>query len=171
MFLQHFDYICYYSNHNFHVMANKMMCIISTLPPVHIPSFMKLAWIAIEISQDPDFSRQTDGRTDRGQTFSHPMWTLEGDKLHRWIDWKSQVHEWKFKISKILNFRNSNLKNLIFTISSLTGWMSFDRLKIHQRSYCELPNSGFWGRLSVESQPQNPEFRNNPENFHQCKFI
>ena len=21
----------------------------------------------------------------------------------------------------------------------------------------------------MESQPQNPEFRNNPENFHQCK--
>ena len=22
--------------------------------------------------------------------------------------------------------------------------------------------------ISVESQPQNPEFRNNPESFHQC---
>ena len=22
----------------------------------------------------------------------------------------------------------------------------------------------------VESQPQNPEFRNNPENFHPCDF-
>ena len=22
----------------------------------------------------------------------------------------------------------------------------------------------------MESQPQNPEFRNNPENFHPCKF-
>ena len=23
---------------------------------------------------------------------------------------------------------------------------------------------------NVESQPQNPEFRNNPENFHPCRF-
>ena len=22
----------------------------------------------------------------------------------------------------------------------------------------------------MESQPQNPEFRNNPENFHPCKY-
>ena len=46
--------------------------------------------------------------------------------------------------------------------------MSFDRLKINQRSYCELPYSGFWGWLSKESQPQNPAFMNNPENFHPC---
>ena len=49
--------------------------------------------------------------------------------------------------------------------------MSLDRLKIHQRSHCELPNSGFWGWLSVESQPQNPAFRNNSENFHPCRPI
>ena len=24
--------------------------------------------------------------------------------------------------------------------------------------------------FSVESQPQNPEFRNNPESFHPCKW-
>ena len=23
----------------------------------------------------------------------------------------------------------------------------------------------------MESQPQNPEFRNNPENFHQCGMV
>ena len=23
----------------------------------------------------------------------------------------------------------------------------------------------------MESQPQNPEFRNNPENFHPCKLL
>ena len=23
----------------------------------------------------------------------------------------------------------------------------------------------------MESQPQNPEFRTNPENFHPCKFV
>ena len=57
---------------------------------------------------------------------------------------------------------------LIFTISSFNGQLSLDRLKINQRSYYDLPNSAFWGGLSVESQPENPEFRNNPENFHQC---
>ena len=38
----------------------------------------------------------------------------------------------------------------------------------NQKSYDNLPNSAFWGWLSVESQPQNPELRNNPENFHPC---
>ena len=82
-----------------------------------------------------------------------------------------KVHWWKFKISKILNFWNSNLKTCsmpteYFTILSLNGQLSLDRLKINQRSYYDTPNSAIWGRLSVESQPQNPEFRNNPENFH-----
>ena len=40
--------------------------------------------------------------------------------------------------------------------------MSLDRLKINQKSYNDLPNSAFGGWLSVESQPQNPEFRNDP---------
>ena len=31
--------------------------------------------------------------------------------------------------------------------------------------------SGFWGQLSVESQPQNPEFRNNPEKFHPMRNV
>ena len=59
-------------------------------------------------------------------------------------------------------------KYIVFTISSLNGQLSLDRLKINQRSYYELPNSAVWGWLSVESQPQNPEFRNNPENIHPC---
>ena len=29
----------------------------------------------------------------------------------------------------------------------------------------ELPNSAFWGQLSMESRPQNPEFRNNSNTF------
>ena len=48
--------------------------------------------------------------------------------------------------------------------------MSLDRLKINQKSY-NLPNSAFWGWPSVERQPQNPEFRNNPENFHPCRHF
>ena len=50
--------------------------------------------------------------------------------------------------------------------SHLNGELCLDNMKINQRSYNNLPNSAFWGWLSMESQPQNPEFRINPENFH-----
>ena len=43
--------------------------------------------------------------------------------------------------------------------------MCLDNLKINQRSYNNLPNSAFWGWLSMESQPQNPEFRINLEHY------
>ena len=46
--------------------------------------------------------------------------------------------------------------------------MSLYRLKINKRSYYDLPNSAFWGWLSMESWPQNLEFRNEPETFHPC---
>ena len=49
--------------------------------------------------------------------------------------------------------------------------MSLDHLKTNQRSYYKLFNSAFWGWLSTESQSQNPEFRINPENFHQCSTL
>ena len=42
--------------------------------------------------------------------------------------------------------------------------------KINQRSWYILLNSAFWGWLSVESHPQNPEFRNNLENFHPSRW-
>ena len=70
---------------------------------------------------------------------------------------------WKFKISKILKFRNSNFK----TCRMPTEMNNF-KLKTNQRSYFNMHNSGFWGWLSIESQPQNPEFRINPETFHPC---
>jgi len=35
------------------------------LLPMYIPSFMRLASIVFKLSEDPDFSGQTDGRTDR----------------------------------------------------------------------------------------------------------
>jgi len=34
------------------------------LLPMYIPSFMRLASIVFKLSEDPDFSGQTDGRTD-----------------------------------------------------------------------------------------------------------
>ena len=50
----------------------------------------------------------------------------------------------------------------------VNGQLSLDELKINQKIYDNLPNSAFCGILSMESQPQNPEFRKNPENFHPC---
>ena len=60
-----------------------------------------------------------------------------------------EMHGWKFKISEILNFRNSILKLAGWRqkrmISSLNDWLCFDNLKTKQRSYYNLPNSAFWG--------------------------
>ena len=39
---------------------------------------------------------------------------------------------------------------------------------ISENLFYNLPNSGFWGWLSMESQAQNPEFRNIPKNFRPC---
>ena len=71
-------------------------------------------------------------------------------------------HGWKFKISKILNFWDSNLKTCKMPTKmndlKLNVKLCLDNLKTNQRSYCNLPDSGFC--------LQNPEFRINPENFH-----
>ena len=56
----------------------------------------------------------------------------------------------------------------VSTISSLNGQLSSDRLYINKKTYYNSSNSAFWGWLSMESQPQNTEFRNNPENLHPC---
>ena len=54
----------------------------------------------------------------------------------------------------------------ISKLFSLTGQLSLEKLKIiNERCYYNLLNSAFWGWLSIESQPQNLEFRNNPETF------
>ena len=49
--------------------------------------------------------------------------------------------------------------------SSLNGQFNFRNT---ERQLNNLTDSGFWGWLSMESQPQDPEFRNSPENFHTC---
>ena len=46
--------------------------------------------------------------------------------------------------------------------------LCLDNLKTNQRSYYNLLNSAFWDWPSMESQPKNPEFKINPENFHPC---
>ena len=81
------------------------------------------------------------------------------------------THAWKVKISKILNFRNPNFKTcrMPTKMDNLKlKWLCLDNLKTNQRSYYYPLNSAFWGWLSMESQPQNPEFRINPEIFHPC---
>ena len=98
------------------------------------------------------------------------------------------ITQWvKVQKFQILNFRKLNLKLAvclkIIKNSKFNGQIPSDKLKLYQKSYYYLQNSAFWGwlsiqmylipefrilRLSMESQPQNPEFRNNPENFHPC---
>ena len=73
------------------------------------------------------------------------------------------------KFPKSWTFETPILKPAVCPLNILNfkfKWLIALRLKINQRSYYDLSNSAFWGWLSVESQPQNPEFRNNPENFH-----
>ena len=60
-------------------------------------------------------------------------------------------------------------KNL--TISNLFAQLPVDTLKINQRSYFNLPHSVLWGWLSMESLPQNPEFRNNSKIFHPRTYL
>ena len=56
----------------------------------------------------------------------------------------------------------------VLTISSLNGQLSSDRLYINKKTYHNSSNWAFWGWISMESQPQNTEFRNNPKNLHPC---
>ena len=80
----------------------------------------------------------------------------------------------KFPKSWTLEIKILKLAGCIqkWIISSLNDKLCFNNLKSNQRSHYNLPNSAFWGWLSIglsmESQPQNPEFRIDPENFHLC---
>ena len=71
------------------------------------------------------------------------------------------------KFPKSWTSENQNLKIVCLQIvktSKYNGQTSLD--KLNQKSNYYLQNSAFWDGLS--SQPQNSEFRNNPENFHPC---
>ena len=57
---------------------------------------------------------------------------------------------------KVLNFQNPELLNL---------QLGSGRLFINKKTYYNSSNSAFLGGLSMESQPQNPDYRNNPETF------
>ena len=64
--------------------------------------------------------------------------------------------------SNILNFTNTS-QNLQYAYKhfKLNGHLSLDKLKLIQRHY-KLPDLVFGGQLPIESRPQNPESRNNP---------
>ena len=83
------------------------------------------------------------------------------------LTWVKVKKSWTFKIP-ILKLEVCRLTT---QISSLNGQLSLDRLTIYRRTYYNPPNSAFWGWLSVESQPQNPEIRNNHmlSMLHQCR--
>ena len=80
------------------------------------------------------------------------------------------LNRWKFKISKSWTLEDQNLKLAVglqnIKNSKLNDQIPLNKLKLNQKSYYYLQNSAFWGRLSMESQPKNPKFRSNPENFY-----
>ena len=69
------------------------------------------------------------------------------------------------KFPKSWTLENQNLKLAVclqnIKNSKINGKLPLNKLKLNQ-------NSAFWDWLSMESQPQNPIFRNYPENFHPC---
>ena len=70
------------------------------------------------------------------------------------------------KIPKSWTLENQNLKLAVcfqnIKKSKFNGQIPLEKLKLNQKSYYYLQNSAFWGRLSMESRPKNPE------NFHPC---
>ena len=77
------------------------------------------------------------------------------------------------KFPKSWTFEIQTLKQTVYLQNNSNFTLKWSVVLTHteidQRSYYSLLNSAFWGWLSMESQPQNPEFRNNPENFHPWK--
>ena len=84
--------------------------------------------------------------------------------------WK--IGRYPIKVSEVLISKTLVLKLAVCQLDihnfKFKWSFVFGRQNINQRTYYNLPNSVFWCWLSMESQPQNPEFRNNPENFHPC---
>ena len=83
------------------------------------------------------------------------------------------THGWKFNICKILNFETTILKlvQLIIYYFNFNCTLSLDTLYSNKKIYYNLPNSAFWGWLSMESQPQNPEFRKILKTFTHAHIV
>ena len=101
----------------------------------------------------------------------HMLWVLK--ELPQWgiKTYANMGESSKFPKSWTLEIQILKLAGGLqnWMISSLNDWLCSDNLKTNKRRYYyNLPNSAFWGWLSMESQPQNPEFRINPENFNPC---
>ena len=91
---------------------------------------------------------------------------LRTDLTHTWVN---------SKFPKSWTLENQNLKLAvclqIIKNSKFKGQIPLNKLKLNQKSYYYLQISAFWGWLYVGIQPQNPEFRNNPENFQPCTYV
>ena len=86
------------------------------------------------------------------------------------------TYGWKFKFPKSWTFHTKilkvalcplnihNLKYKCLIVFSQTVYV------YNKETYSNSSNLAFWGWLSRESQPQNPEFRNNPESLHPCMY-
>ena len=74
---------------------------------------------------------------------------------------------------KSWTFEAPILKLAVYSLNTqnFNGQFSLNRLYINRKTYYYLPKSAFWVWLSMESQPQNPEFRNNPENLHPGSYF
>ena len=93
------------------------------------------------------------------------MWSPAGKGLTSWL---SCVHGWKFKISKILNFRKSEFKTYCMPpkYQKFNGQIPLDKLKLNQKTIITCRIQHF--EADFLWNPENPEFRKNPENFHPC---
>ena len=94
-------------------------------------------------------------------TLLHAEWTISF-----WVNYMGESS--KFPKSWTLEIQILKLAGCLqkWIISSLNNYVF-----TNQRSYYNLPNSAFWGWLSMESQTQNPEFRINPENMEIGLYI
>ena len=94
------------------------------------------------------------------------------DARLKWVKFSVYMGE-SSKFPKSWNLKNFQhaYKTVKFQVKMVLKLL-LDNLKRNMKAYnYDLPNSVFWGWLSMESQPQNPEFRNNPGNSHPCVYI
>ena len=112
--------------------------------------------------------------------FSVPTWRLIYNIIIHsgcglaWLFMKERVkqmqscpfHSESSKFPKSWTLETSILKFAVCPLIIHNFQLPLDRLYINRKTYYNLPNSAFWGWLSMESKPHYPESRNNPENFH-----
>ena len=95
-------------------------------------------------------------------TFTH-VWLVDNAYPRPMGESSKFFKSWTFEIQNskpaVCLQKNNNFK--------LNDQLTYDILKCQKvdKRICYNLNSAFWGRLYTECQPQNPEFRKNPEKF------